>query len=463
MAYSHLPIVVLLLLILGGLTSAIPAAGHDIVGQAQAQAYLGLNSTHDQQNIPGEILNNYIVAFDKKGDLKAHLLQLNKFIAGPTCIHCAINNKVTRVYDTMTVKYYSGIFDSSVIKFIKSSKGVTCLSLDREIEHFAVTVQCDATWNLARITVPGTFFIGEARGGTMVDTQDFWYPHKESAGLGVRIYVMDYGVMGTHTEFQEGGKSRVERGVDLEDPIKGRGDIDTENHGTGIASVAAGRRLGIAKKATIIPVKLASKKEDIIDLSHIYEGLRWIIKDFENGKDGPGVINISVFLPRDEKLEELLKEAITVGLHVVTTAGNDYVNACDNQPEDVGQLHIGATDAVDHRWYSEGDGAGSNNGPCVTMYAPGAYVTVAVNKDETAQALQFGTSVSTPLVAGIIAMIASGSPALTPAKMKEEVEDMALKGYIGGLKDGDRNFLLQSPIKKLPPGNVCLLDIASCL
>ena len=97
--------------------------------------------------------------------------------------------------------------------------------------------------------------------------------------------------------------------------------------------------------------------------------------------------------------------------------------------------------------------------------------------------MQFGTSVSTPLVAGIIAMIgtslsrkcsgvsanflsyhvASGSPALTPAKMKEEVEDMALKGYIGGLKDGDRNFLLQSPIKKLPPGNVCLLDIASCL
>lgn len=33
---------------------------------------------------------------------------------------------------------------------------------------------------------------------------------------------MDYGVMGTHTEFQEGGKSRVERGVNLEDPIKGR-------------------------------------------------------------------------------------------------------------------------------------------------------------------------------------------------------------------------------------------------
>jgi len=99
-----------------------------------------------------------------------------------------------------------------------------------------------------------------------------------------------------------------------------------------------------------------------------------------------------------------------------------------------------------------------------------------------AQALQFGTSVSTPLVAGMIAVIgtslsckcsgasanflsyhvASGSPALTPAKMKKEVEGMALKDYIGGLKDGDRNLLLQSPIKELPPGNVCLLDIASC-
>lgn len=99
-----------------------------------------------EQIIPGESFNNYIITFDKKGNLKAHLSQLNKFIAGLTCIHCAINNMVTRVYKTMTVKYYSGIFDSSVIKFIKSSRGVTSLSLDREIEHFAVTVQCDATW-----------------------------------------------------------------------------------------------------------------------------------------------------------------------------------------------------------------------------------------------------------------------------------------------------------------------------
>lgn len=41
--------------------------------------------------------------------------------------------------------------------------------------------------NLARITVPGPFFIGEARRGTMVDTQDFLYPHEESGGLGVRV------------------------------------------------------------------------------------------------------------------------------------------------------------------------------------------------------------------------------------------------------------------------------------
>jgi hypothetical protein len=46
----------------------------------------------------------------------------------------------------MAVKYYFGIFDARVIEYIKSSRGVISLSLDREIEHFAVTVQKDATW-----------------------------------------------------------------------------------------------------------------------------------------------------------------------------------------------------------------------------------------------------------------------------------------------------------------------------
>ena len=112
----------------------------------RSDIFLGNTTIPDlEQILPDE--NNYTVAFDKQSDLKEHLVQLNKFIAGhTTCIDCAIDNKVTRICDTMAVKYYFGIFDARVIEYIKSSRGVISLSLDREIEHFAVTVRKDATW-----------------------------------------------------------------------------------------------------------------------------------------------------------------------------------------------------------------------------------------------------------------------------------------------------------------------------
>ena len=113
-----------------------------------AISFSGNTTIPDPEPIPpDEIPNNYIVALNMKSDLKEHISQLNKFIAGHTSyMDRAIDNKVTGIHDTMTAKYYLGIFDTRVIEFIKSSEGVASVSLDREIEPFAVTVQKDATW-----------------------------------------------------------------------------------------------------------------------------------------------------------------------------------------------------------------------------------------------------------------------------------------------------------------------------
>ena len=57
---------------------------------------------------------------------------------------------------------------------------------------------------------------------------------------------------------------------------------------------------------------------------------------------------------------------------------------------------------------------------------------------------------------------ASDEPTLTPYEMKKRLVDEVLNGCIHGLDDGDLNVLLQSPVVNLPPGSVCLADIASC-
>jgi|GEM_PF-2089116 len=98
----------------------------------------------------------------------------------------------------------------------------------------------------------------------------------QTDGTGVTVYVVDSGVNKWHQEF---GGARVTAGYNssgdnmpADDPclgfalIPGTADAERSNyirqifyasHGTGVASMAAGRRVGVAKAATIVPVKVA--------------------------------------------------------------------------------------------------------------------------------------------------------------------------------------------------------------
>jgi len=78
---------------------------------------------------------------------------------------------------------------------------------------------------------------------------------------GVTVYVLDTGVLSTHTEFAAG---QVVSGYNASgdgnfypatDPCAGTVQPN-RGHGTGVASVVAGRRTGVAKNATIVPVKI---------------------------------------------------------------------------------------------------------------------------------------------------------------------------------------------------------------
>ena len=99
-----------------------------------------------------------------------------------------------------------------------------------------------------------------------------------ATGSGVTVYVVDLGVEGDHTEFLRlDGTSRVTTGINASGdpfpandpcggpPAPGLSGIDEDqylaelnvSHGTGTASLAAGKKIGVAKEATIVPVKVA--------------------------------------------------------------------------------------------------------------------------------------------------------------------------------------------------------------
>jgi len=89
-----------------------------------------------------------------------------------------------------------------------------------------------------------------------------------SDGTGVYVYVIDMGVLRAHREFNNdanrvvNGKNASGDGVNYPayDPCRGA-LTNIQDHGTGVASLVAGRNVGVARNAVIVPIKVARCKE----------------------------------------------------------------------------------------------------------------------------------------------------------------------------------------------------------
>ena len=246
-------------------------------------------------------------------------------------------------------------------------------------------------------------------------------------GAGTTAYILDTGINRAHTDFAD----RIGEGYDA---IDFGGDAsDCNGHGTHVAGTVGGTTYGLAKETTLVPVRVLDCT-GTGSYAGIIAGIDWITAN----ASGPSVANMSLGGTFSQALNDVVAEAIDVGVTFVAASGNEGQDACDVSPaSEPDAITVGATDSADSAT------AWSNWGGCVDILAPGHEITSAwIDGDDEENTIS-GTSMATPHVAGVAALYLEANTEATPAEVAEALVANAVPDVIAET-NGSPNLLLNT-------------------
>ena len=209
----------------------------------------------------------------------------------------------------------------------------------------------------------------------------------------IDIYVMDTGIRATHNEFDQHYDNQVEVLGNCYET-----QVNQHTHGTSISALAGGYNFGASRGQHIFDVQVCSTNGGCSSTCAIEKMAD--IRDKIVSRKRRGVINMSYGGFNGASTQALynlaLQDIINVGGIPVAAAGNDAKNDCRWPGKSPHAIAVGNHDKnlkVFHK---------SNYGSCVDVYAGGTNVVTASNEADNKYHAIWGTSASSPIVAGII-------------------------------------------------------------
>lgn len=242
-------------------------------------------------------------------------------------------------------------------------------------------------------------------------------------GAGRTVAVIDTGVDATHPELL----GRVVAGPALlcEPDSMGGGSVDPNGHGThvaGIVGAAADNSIGISGVAPlvhILAVRVLSA-DGIGCGSDVATAIGWAVDH------GANVINLSLSqVGRNTSIALAVQYAETNGVVVVAAAGNDGPTGPRRYP-------AAEDDVIAVGSINEGLGLSnfSNHGDYVDIVSPGGWILSTLPGAQ--YGYMSGTSMATPHVAGLAALMVGANPSITPAQIRSIIAATAIdRGPIG--------------------------------
>ncbi len=318
-------------------------------------------------------------------------------------------------------------------------------------------------WNLDRIDQRASF------------QQDRDYRYKTGrigSGPQVPIYVVDNGVYKAHSEFSDGATTRIVDVADATVPVGTPGfnrcvlNVPDAHHGTAIASIAAGKGLGITPTA-IRNVKVLDRDPfgsscTAGTTNQVARGLDAAFSDMQSNGFTKAVFNLSLGWPvavPDVAMQITRLQGI--GAVIVAAAGNENRDASTLTPANLpGVVAVGATSQADVRWVFSAV-IGSNFGSTVALWAPGGNILGATWPTPAAPQLRDsfdGTSMAAPHVAGALALLWQQNPNMSATQVVAALRARATRNMLTALGAGSPNALLYvgedapspSQVRRLP-------------
>jgi subtilisin len=277
---------------------------------------------------------------------------------------------------------------------------------------------------------------GNNWGADLVKAPEVWA--QGYTGKGVVVAVVDTGVDYNHEDLKnniwtnaneiagngidDDGNGYIDDNYGWNFSEKNNDTLDKHGHGTHVSGTIAGENnnygvTGIAYNSKIMPVKVLDDSGSG-SYSSISKGIRYAVDN------GANVINLSLGGgSANSTLESAINYASSKGVIVVMAAGNDGDSSPDYPAHYASKsgIAVGAVDS-NNNMADFSNRSGTNEISYVTAPGVKVYSSVPNNEYDTYS----GTSMATPHVAGVVALMLSANSSLTDSQVREIVTETAV-------------------------------------
>ena len=317
---------------------------------------------------------------------------------------------VDKVFNLDGFTAYSGSFDVATLQEIKKSDEVAFVEPDLVWDLYALATQPGAPWGLGSIS------------HRKPNSTEYVY---DPAGLGEGhyAYIIDTGLDTEHVEFEGRGSLGY-------NAYPNTAFVDKIGHGTHVAGTVAGKTYGVAKKASIVSVRVFDTGSSTTSI--VLDGFSWAVKNITaEGRQSKSVISMSLGGGRSEAFNAAVEAAYQANILTVAAAGNSAWDASQYSPASApNAITVGAID-VDNvmAWFS-------NYGPVVDVFAPGVAVESAwIGSSHAEHDVLDGTSMATPHVSGLVLYLKSLEAGLgSAATVTDRLKALGTKDVVTGLE-----------------------------